>query len=131
MRTTTIAWCRRAALALLLAGCATAGGGSTAGPAIIVSAEAVATLGDHFAAIGAFYQANCKPPKVAQLAGFCAGFADYGPKFQQAYPTAVATLKAARAGNDTAKAQGAEATVVQLSTQLTQIAAQAFLALSK
>lgn len=109
-------------LTIFLSGCMTAYGTKDAGPVLLVSAETVATIGDHFAAVGAVYTVQCKPaPSLPALVGFCNAFKEYAPKFQQYFPQAVATLDAARAANDASKVQGAEATIISLSTELTKI----------
>jgi hypothetical protein len=59
-----------------------------------------------------------------KLATFCAGFKEYAPKFQQAYPSAIDAWNIARKANDAAKANDATAVVMQLSADLTGLALQ-------
>ncbi len=107
--------------ALLVAGCA----GKQTQTGLVTSGEALIGVGNTFVAVGASYQANCLPaPRDPKLAGFCAGFRSFAPKFQQSYPPAVDAWKIARSGNDASKAQEATAVVLQLSTELTALAMQ-------
>lgn len=105
----------------LLAGCAA----KTTQTGLALTGQSLVGVGSQFVAAGRVYTAQCVPAPVdPKLVPFCAGFKDFAPKFQQAYPQAVATWRAAVAGNDAAKAKGAEAAVLQLSTDLAVIAGQ-------
>ncbi len=131
MTTTTWSYSRRVAaaamLVLALGACKT---GSPAQSALVVTGETLAGIGDQFANVGGVYTAQCTPTlRVPELAGFCASFKEYGPKFQQAYPLAVSTFKAAAAAGDVATAQSAESKILTLSTQLSAIAGQALAAM--
>lgn len=111
-------------LLLSLTACSNAATSTQTG--LATSGQALMAVGNTFVTVGATYQANCLPaPKDAKLAKFCAGFKEFAPRFQRAYPLAVDAWKAARSANDASKAQDAAAVVLQLSTDLTIIATQA------
>jgi hypothetical protein len=99
---------------------------------LVITGETLAGIGDQFANVGDVYKVQCTPAvTVAELSGFCSSFKTFGPQFQAAYPLAVKTFKAAAAAKDLAAAQGAESTILSLSTQLTAIAGQALAVMKK
>jgi hypothetical protein len=113
-------------VALTGASCSTMG----TNKALVVSGETIAGIGDQFAALGGVYTKQCTPQiSNPAFVSFCKSFKEYGPKFQTAYPLAVQTFKTAAAANDTAAAQGAEKTILQLATELTAIGGQALVTL--
>ena len=113
-------------LVLLLAACASA----TTQSGLAASGQALVGVGNQFVAVGGLYTANCTPVvKVAALAGFCSGFRAFAPQFQRAYPVAVEAWKFAVQANDASKASSALSTIVDLTSHLTGLAAQAAVAL--
>lgn len=113
---------------LVLSGCA--GEAATTQRALAASGQSLVELGHQFVAVGALYTANCTPTvKVAALAPFCSGFKEYAPHFQRTYPLARDAWKFAVQASDASKAQLALQQIVDLSTVLTGIAAQAAVAL--
>lgn len=116
-------------LALVLAGC-TSTAPTPAQPVLAASGQSLVAVGNTFVQVGALYTPNCLPTaKAPTLVDFCASFKAFAPKFQQAYPLAVATWKSAVNANDQVAAQQAEAAILSLATDLTTLAAQAYLAL--
>lgn len=111
------------ALTALIAGCSMAG----AQKGIAASGQTLIGVGTQFVSVAGMYTQNCKAP--AQPSGdvlkFCTGFAGFAPKFQASYPVAVQTWKSAVRANDIAAAQGAEATIMSLATDLSALALQA------
>jgi hypothetical protein len=90
-----------------------------------VSGETMIAAGNQFVATANLYMRGCKPVVQKGLETFCPGFKAFAPKFKQAYPPAVASWKAAVKANDAVAAQGAQTAVVNLVTELSEIAAQA------
>jgi len=91
------------------------------------SGQALLQVGNLFIAAGGLYTANCTPTLAnPKLAGFCSAFKTFAPEFQKAYPPAVQTWQAARETNDTASAEGAEAAIMSLMSDLVAIMAQAY-----
>ena len=114
-------------LALLLL---TACSATTTQTGLATTGATLVGLGNQFVAVGALYTVNCTPTvKVAALASFCVGFKEYAPKFQVAYPIAKDAWKFAVQANDASKSQVALQQIVDLSTVLTGLAAQAAVAL--
>lgn len=107
----------------LLAGCSSAG--TTKG--LASSGQSLVAVGTQFVSVATVYTTHCKAatPPAGDLGKFCAAFKDFGPRFQATYPVAVSTWKTAVRANDTAAAQGAEATILTLATDLSTIALQA------
>lgn len=106
---------------LLLAGCSA----TTTQTALVSSGQTLIGVGNAFVQVGKIYTDNCLPAaKFPSLTTFCAGYKDFAPKFQQAYPPAVQAWKIARQGNDASQALAAQDTIIQLSTELTALAVQ-------
>lgn len=107
----------------LLAGCAS----TTTQTGLASSGQTLTAVGTQFVSVATVYTAHCKagPAPMGDLGTFCAGFKAFAPKFQASYPVAVSTWKTARIANDTAAAEGAEATVLLLATDLATLALEA------
>lgn len=107
-------------LVLTLSACVT---GSTApDTGLLVSGKAIDALGQQFVAAGKTYANNCVTQPIKPAFGvFCARFRAYASDFGRAYNPAVDTWKAAVAANDASKVAGAQAAVLQLSTDLLAI----------
>lgn len=96
---------------------------------ILTATKGLDALGQQFVAVSGVYSAQCLPAvRQAALGKFCAAFKEYAPKFQVAYKPAVDAIHAAASANDTAKLAGAQATIIELSTSLTAIAAEVLMA---
>lgn len=110
-------------LLLLLTACTTA----STQTGLAASGQTLIGVGVQFVNVASVYTQHCKAvvPTDASAKQFCDGFRVFGPKFQQSYPLAVQTWKAATAANNTQAAQGAEATILGLAADLSTIALQA------
>lgn len=108
---------------LLLTGCAA----STTQTGLASTGQGLIAVGTQFVNVASVYTAHCKAatPPAGDLGTFCTSFKDFAPRFQATYPVARATWESARRANDTAAAQGAEATVLGLATDLSTLALQA------
>jgi len=117
----------RLVLALvLLAGCASA----TTQTGLASAGQALIAVGTQFVAVGDLYTQHCTPTiTLTQIEGFCSGFKTFAPKFQQAYPLAVRTWKAAVTVRNLVQAQEAESTILDLGTELVALAGQLYAAI--
>ena len=107
---------------LLVVGCSAA----TTQTGLVATGSSLIGVGNQFVAVGVIYAVNCTPTiKDPKFTGFCAGFKEYAPQFQRAYPIAQQAWKDAVRANDVSKAQGAMATIMDLATSLTTLVIQA------
>jgi hypothetical protein len=117
---------RRIALALslvlvvALAGCA----GKDTAKGLLAVGQVELTASSTFAnAAHMVYFPNCLPAARAGFEQFCPAFKAFSVKFDKNYPLAVQTWQIAFRANDTAALQGAEATIIQLVTELSALTA--------
>ena len=94
---------------------------------LAASGQSLIGVGTQFVSVANVYGVQCKPPAVpaGDILKFCTAFRDFGPRFQATYPVAVQAWKTAVKANDTAAAQGAEAAILTLATDLSALALQA------
>jgi len=109
-------------LVLVLAGCAGAKGVYTG---LVTSGETLNAVGKQFVSISALYKAGCDSGQIKPAE--CAAYRKFGEKFKLSYPIAVALWESARAANDAASEKAARDAILQLSTELTALAAQAYI----
>lgn len=82
----------------------------------------LATVNAHNSMALNVYFPNCQPVALG-YDKFCGAFKKFSPQFVIAFDDAFQAWQTAVKANDTAKAKGAEATVIQLSTELAALAA--------
>jgi hypothetical protein len=79
-------------------------------------------VGNQFVQAEKVYAKNCHPIKPA-FKKFCPGMYAFAPKFKKAYNPALDAYEAAVNANDTSKALGAQAAILQLSVELSGVLA--------
>lgn len=108
--------------AVILAGCASADKNVSAG--LVASGETMLAVGTAFTntAMQTYYP-NCLPSARPGFEKFCPAFKSFAARFDEVYQPAVKSWYAALEANDTGAALGAEAAVLQLTTELAAITA--------
>lgn len=104
---------------LLIAGCATIKG-------FTVTGESLKGVGEEFIAVSAVYKSGCDAGQIAPAD--CAKYRDFGVKFKQQYPLAIALWESARVANDGAAEKQTREAIVKLATELSVLAVQAYAA---
>lgn len=105
---------------LALAGCA----GKDTAKALLAVGQVELTASSTFAnAAHSTYYPNCLPTPRAGFEAFCPGFKAFAVKFDKNYALAVEAWHIAKRANDTQALQGAEATIIQLVTELSVLTA--------
>jgi hypothetical protein len=111
------------ALALVMTGCTT-GAQKNTSTAIIASGETMLAVSNSFNDTATrTYFPYCLPAAKKGFEKFCPAFKDFAKRFDQVYQPAVRSWFAAVQANDTAAALGAEAAVLQLTTELAAMTA--------
>ena len=109
-------------LVVALAGCATADKNVTAG--LVASGDTMLAVGTAYTNTAmTTYFPNCLPNAGPGFEKFCPAFKAFSKKFDEVYQPAVKSWYAAVESNDTGAALGAEAAVLQLTTELAAMTA--------
>ena len=110
------------AAAFFLSGCATADKNVSAG--LVASGETMLAVSTAYTNTAmTTYFPNCLPAARPGFEKFCPAFKAFSKKFDEVYQPAVKSWYAAVESNDTGAALGAEAAVLQLTTELAAITA--------
>lgn len=107
--------------AVLLTGCAA----QDTYTGLTVSGQTLLATANSFNSTAAnVYLPNCLPTPRTGYQTFCGKFQTFTAKYDQAFPAAYRAWQIAVAANDTAKAKGAEATIIQLTAELAALTAE-------
>lgn len=92
--------------------------------ALDVSGQTLLTTANTFnAAAISVYFPSCLPQAAPGYEKFCAGMKKFAPRFDENFGRAYSAWQIAIRANDAAAAKGAEATVIQLATELAALSA--------
>jgi len=106
---------------LVLAGCATT---KDVYNGLVTSGETLDAVGKQFVSVSAMYKVGCDSGRIKPAD--CTAYRKFGEKFKVSYPLAVSLWESARAANDSASEKAARDAILQLSTELIALAAQAY-----
>ena len=107
----------------LMGGCVFGKAGSD--KALLISGESIYGLRTQFIAVGGIYKQGCdvqKPQPISDAQ--CEKFRVFGEGFKKSYGPAVEAWDLAYRTNDSARRQSAATTVITLSVELAQLAAE-------